>query len=249
MTQVLQADLLPPSWYNYEHTTAVITPDRKDALSRDYRCPTAKSTLGAFAAVNIIMGLLLPIIGRRDVIKKLSLGLLGRRGSLAWIYTGPIGAALHVLSNVVGAAIIKATPGFSALNIGQVILLWTTRPRVSWMIVCLVPFQKEDAIYLSVTTSTLVAELIMQVLSAYYMIYATNFARKQKFYLGSLMESEVPQAKATLLMYAGSILWITAITFAIGSCLWSILGVGDSAKLIMINLRARLARRHVRYLS
>jgi hypothetical protein len=73
-------------------------------------------------------------------------------------------------------------PGFHSINVTQLVLLWCTRPFVSWLIICLVPFLASDEIYLSVATSSLVTEAILQLLGAYYMAVAANFARIQRFY-------------------------------------------------------------------
>jgi hypothetical protein len=139
--------------------------------------------LGAFAAVNAAMFLLVPVLGRRDVIQKLTKGFCGRRGSRMWFLTGPVAVVLHVMSNAIAASLIKSTPGFGAVNVGQLILLWCTRPRLAWMIVALLPWQAKEAIYFSVATSTLLAEVVLQGLGAYYTGIATNYARRQKFYL------------------------------------------------------------------
>jgi hypothetical protein len=188
--------------------------------------------------VNIAMALLVPILGRRDVIKKISFGLAGNRGSALWMLTGPATFALHLISNAIAARLIKSTPGFGSVPIGQLVLLWSTRPRAAWMIVALLPYQAREAIYFSVVTSTLLSEVLLQAIGAYYMFSITNYGRMQKFYsIGRLTGGNIPHGHDALLMYAGAVLWVCAIFFAVGICLWSILGVSNHISSLAMTLR------------
>ena len=189
-------------------------------------CPSASSKLLAFAAVNIAMFLLIPIIGRRTVIKKLSFGFFGRQESRRWYYTGPLAVGLHLASNAVNASIIKSTVGFEDTSIKDLTFFWCTRPRLAWLVVALLPYQAEKSMYFSATASILFGEVILQLFGAYYMGIGANYARRQKFFLrGHLVGTWY--AKQAMIMYAGSMLWLTAVPFAIAACIWSILGVSD----------------------
>jgi predicted TIM-barrel fold metal-dependent hydrolase len=77
-----------------------------------------------------------------------------------------------------------------------------------------------------VAASTLVAEVAMQIIGSVYMGLATQYARKQKFYRIGMLTG-VPRGKDALVMYAGSLLWLTVIAFAILACLSSVLGVSQ----------------------
>jgi hypothetical protein len=194
--------------------------------SLEPRCPTASEKLLAFAAVNIVMCLLIPIIGRRTVIKKLTFGYFGRQESRRWYYTGPLAVALHLASNAVNAAIIKRTAGFEDTSIEMLTFFWCSRPRLSWLIVALLPYQAEKSMYFSTTASILFSEVFLQLFGAYYMGVGANYARRQKFFLkGHLVGSWY--AKQAMIMYAGSILWLVAVPIAITACLWTALGVSD----------------------
>ncbi|OCK89295.1 uncharacterized protein K441DRAFT_681270 [Cenococcum geophilum 1.58] len=208
-------------------------------------CPSTAAKLGAFAAVNIAMALLVPILGRWDVIKQITFGLLGKRGSRAWLLTGPVTVGLHVASNAIGAYLIKSTRGYEAVNIWQLILLWCTRPRLAWMIVALIPWQAKDFIYFSVAASTLLAEVALQILGSICMGLASNYARKQHFYVADRL-SQTPHGQDALVMYAGSLLWLIVILFAIATCAWSILGVNQHIAAFgqIIRGSRRKAKRH-----
>ncbi|ORX98877.1 hypothetical protein BCR34DRAFT_142503 [Clohesyomyces aquaticus] len=125
----------------------------------------------------------------------------------------------------IAALMIKHAPGFGGVNVGQLILLWCTRPRLAWMIIALIPFQASNEIYFSVASSTLVAEVLLQVLGGYYMGVATNYARRQKWYgVGRL--TGTAKGRDAMVMYAGSVMWLSVIVIAIATCVWSLLGLG-----------------------
>ena len=220
LLEVQPSELLPWQWQIRQDATVTAT-------SGNVRhCPSAGAKLGAFAAVNIAMAVLTPILGRRDVVQKLSLGRLGHQGSKLWLLTGPLSALLHISSNAIAATLIKHTPGYSKIDVGNLILLWCTRPRIAWLVIVLIPWGAKDHIYFSVAASTLVAEVAMQIIGSVYMGLATQYARKQKFYRIGMLTS-VPRGKDALVMYAGSLLWLTVIAFAILACLSSVLGVSQ----------------------
>jgi hypothetical protein len=176
--------------------------------------------------VNIFMLLLIPIVTRRTVIKKLTFGYFGRQESRYWYFTGLVAVGLHLASNAANAAIIKGTPGYGNTSIKDLTFFWCTRPRLAWLVVALLPYEAEKSMYFSATASILFGEVILQLFAAYNMVIATNYARRQKFLLkGHLVGSWY--AKQAMIMYAGAILWLTAVPFAVAACMWSVLGVSE----------------------
>jgi hypothetical protein len=147
--------------------------------------------------------------------------------SRGWLLTGPVVLCLHFIGNAINARLIKDTPGFSDVNIGGLVLLWCTRPRLAWMIVVLVPWQAKEAMYFSATASTLLSEVALQIASVSVMGTAVQYARRQKFYHLRSLES-APHGRDAALMYGGALLWLTVLFFALGSCLWAIFGVNET---------------------
>jgi hypothetical protein len=73
-------------------------------------CNTSTSEkLGVFAAVNIVSAILLPILGRRTVVHKLTFGLFGHLGSRWWPLMGVLSALLNVFANLANAYVIRST--------------------------------------------------------------------------------------------------------------------------------------------
>ena len=141
-----------------------------------------------------------------------------------WILMGPLTAVLHIGSNTVGALLIQSTPGYEDIDVGQLILLWCTRPRMAWMVIALIPWQAEKAIYFSVAASSILSEAILQILGSVYMGIATGYAFRQKFYKVARL-THVPHGKDAIAMYVGSLLWLVMIIFAIVACGWTLLDV------------------------
>ncbi|KAK4208328.1 hypothetical protein QBC37DRAFT_296926, partial [Rhypophila decipiens] len=182
-------------------------------------CPSPESNLGVFAAVNLAMLLLTPVLGRRTVVAKLSFGVLGKAHSQGWILMGPIMACMHTAANLINVALIRATPGYGSTSIAMLTMLWFTRPRLAWLVIALVVFQSDEAMYLSCAATTLAAEILLQLLTAYVMGSVANHARRQNFYSlshGRDVLEAVPRGGATgrgdaLAMYAGALLWLVVV--------------------------------------
>lgn len=193
-------------------------------------CPSVQWKLGAFAVVNAVMALLVPVLGRRDVIKRITFGVMGKAGSGWWVMMGPLTVALHLIANAISATLIKRTPGYGDVDIGRLVLLWCTRPRVSWMVVMLLPFDAKNSIYFSVATSSLLAEALLQALGSYYMGVATDYARRQRFYDKRLQGGTTRGGKDAYTMYVGSVMWLSAVVFAMVALGWSIFNMSERIK-------------------
>src|SRR6266480_637273 len=187
------------------------------------------------------MAIAVPILGRRTVVRCITFKICGKLHSRGWLLTGPAVILLHFGSNAINAYLIHQTVGFEQVNIGRLVLLWCTRPRLAWMVVVLVPWQAKEAMYFSVATSTLLSEIVLQIVSSYYMGYAVNYARVQKFFsLGRV--DPTPHGNDALLMYAGALLWLIVIFFALIACASAILDLDKRISSLGATLGARIAK-------
>jgi hypothetical protein len=123
------------------------------------------------------MALLTPILGRRTVVQRVTFGIFGKPHSRGWYLTGPLTVVLHIVSNAANAWMVKRTKGFYQVHTGELMLLWLTRPRMAWMIVILVPWQSRDVMYFGVAASSLFAEVVLQIISTFYIGRAVEYAR------------------------------------------------------------------------
>ncbi|KAK3682404.1 hypothetical protein B0T22DRAFT_539483 [Podospora appendiculata] len=203
-------------------------------------CPSPESSLGVFAAVNVAMLLLTPILGRRTVVSKLTVGLLGKPHSQGWMFMGPVMAALQSAANAGNIALIKATPGYEDTDWKTLMMLWYTRPRLAWLVVFLIQFQVDEAMYFSCAATTLTTEIILQILGSYVMGTVASHARVQKFYTNALAVAAVPRGKDAMLMYVGAIFWLVVVFFTLLAVGTSVLNVSTQIFQIgrLINLDA-----------
>ena len=77
--------------------------------------------------------------------------------------------------------------------------------------------------YFSTAASSLLVELVLQMLGSYDMGVVANYRTRNNFYHGSLYEAQ--QMKYAQMMYAGSLLWLLVTIIAIGAVAWSALHV------------------------
>ncbi|KAH7135653.1 hypothetical protein B0J11DRAFT_166016 [Dendryphion nanum] len=100
-----------------------------------YKCPTVSSLLGTFAAVNGVVSVLAVIFGHRWVVKKLTCGWCGKRGSKSWKYLWILPVGLQLAANACIALLIKRSAGYSGdFKVSELMLFLVARPRLSWII-------------------------------------------------------------------------------------------------------------------
>jgi hypothetical protein len=180
--------------------------------------------LGVFAAVNIVSALLIPILGRRTVVRKLTFGIGGKLGSSGWPLMGVLSACLHVSSNLVNARIIRSVPGYEDVPFAALALLWCTRPRLSWLAVFLATREAEDGMYFNAAASAITTEAILQVLGAVYFGITANYGRKKRFYYIKHLDP-YPRGIDAHIMYAGALLWLITLFFTLVACVACIAGL------------------------
>lgn len=104
-------------------------------------CPSSSAILGTFAAVNVVMSILSLVTGHRLVNKVLSCGMLGgKEYSGAWKYVWILPFGLQLGANAVVGVLISRAPGYTVtnLNVGDLVLLYSARPRLSWIVLTFV---------------------------------------------------------------------------------------------------------------
>lgn len=131
----------------------------------------------------------------------------------SWFSTGMVLAAMQLLANWVNAVLVQGTRGYEDVPVARLVFLWCSMPRLAWLTFLLIGLQPFDAIDFAAGKSCLFAELVLQALSAYYMVLTVDYGRKHNFYFGGLGSAERAQSAKT--MYAGALLWlvITLVPF------------------------------------
>ncbi|KAF2194946.1 hypothetical protein K469DRAFT_698508 [Zopfia rhizophila CBS 207.26] len=111
-----------------------------------HKCPSVSSLLGTFAAVNGVVSLLAVIFGHRLVIKKITCGICGKRGSRAWTWMWIVPVGLQLAANAFIALLIKKSDGYYAdFKISELMLFLVARPRLSWIVLGAFAFKSQKA--------------------------------------------------------------------------------------------------------
>src|SRR5690606_25090671 len=139
---------------------------------------------------------------------------------------------------------IHDTPGYSATHIGELMLLWCTRPRISWFAALLVFVEKEKSMYFSLGASALLSETILQIFTGVYLGRTLRFAAKNDLYENRLYDIlVVSHGKSAMVMCVGAVIWFIAIFGALVQIIWTFSGVGQVIKNALSKKTKRVVER------
>ncbi|PSN73087.1 hypothetical protein BS50DRAFT_596778 [Corynespora cassiicola Philippines] len=200
-------DMIPWNWSlkPFLHSDLVQNTS-PDSIETTQTCQSNEGKLASFAFVNLVS--LLAIIynyagGKPMIVCRLS----------GWFFPGIFLAALQLLANWINAFLVQNTPGYEDVPVIELILLWCTMPRLTWLATLLVRIQPFESTSFSAAASSLFAEFILQLLSAYYMITTVSYGLEHSFYLGSLDGAE--RGGSAKMMYDGALLWLFVVLVAL----------------------------------
>lgn len=137
-----------------------------------------------------------------------------------------ISVALNMFANLINALLVQHTPGFEAVPIGALVLFWCTRPRIAWVATALMKVEEKKSMYFSLGASSLLAEIVLQIVGSPYLGMTVNFARKKGYYRAGKLKG-IPHGWDALIMYAGALLWLVSVGAFLVYHLGLVLGVWD----------------------
>ncbi|KAJ9607203.1 hypothetical protein H2200_008275 [Cladophialophora chaetospira] len=181
-------------------------------------CASPSAELGSFAVINVIVLLVSILLSRRTFVERITFGRCGKVGSSMWILTGVLSFILSVAANFVNALLLHHTPGYGHVPVGSLVLLWSTRPRMAWIVILLVNFQSEGSEYLGSAASAALSETLQQLVGLTYVGQTANYARVNGLFSTSRL-AHIPRAYDATLMYRGSVLVLVSVGFAVISML------------------------------
>lgn len=126
--------------------------------------------------------------------------------SQPWVLGGFSIVALHLCANWLNAVLIQSTFGYANVSITQMILLWCSMTRFTWLTVFPIVFQPLQATTFSTVKSSLFAEFILQMFSAYHMITAVNYGREYSFYSQGM--ARLDRVLNAQFIYVGALIWL-----------------------------------------
>ncbi|KAI0545161.1 hypothetical protein F4679DRAFT_588783 [Xylaria curta] len=131
----------------------------------------------------------------------------------SWFSKGTLIVALQLLANWFNTFLIQTTPGYEDIPVVQLMLLFLSMPRLTWLTILLIGVRSPEALDSSAASSSLFAEVIFQFLSSYYMGMTIDYGRKHNFYSGGLKNAE--RGKPAQLMYVGALIWLVVVCLAL----------------------------------
>ena len=181
-----------------------------------YKCPTIGAQLGSFVFVNGITFIASLILGHRSVVKFITCRMCGSRESSAswWLLSGGASAGLSLGGNAINALLIKHKPGFENVLVRHLVLLWCARPRLAWIGALLAAVGAENSYYTSLGASCTIAEGILQIMASFYIGKTAHWAVISG-YLKHGHLNDIPGAHYAKIMYAGVLLWLITVAFAV----------------------------------
>lgn len=210
------ADYIPWSWRVKSRTFP----------SLDY-CPPAASILGNFAIINVLVSLVSLFLGNSKIVKLITCGCIDGdedddKKSLWWLFMFLFPFGLNLGSNALVAHRYRTVHGFDDFHTWDLTLFYTTRPRLAW--VALVIFMnidtnksKNSTKYMKSAKAAVLAEIVLQIMSSYYMGWTASFATKHGYYHHPTAAPENAN-----IMYAGALLSLISL-FSTLICLVAIL--------------------------
>jgi hypothetical protein len=171
-------------------------------------CASNEWKLGSFALVNIATFLAV-FLSQRTSIHRIARRFLWHPHPWCWFFKGTLIAALQLLANWFNTFLVQKTSGYEDVPVIQLMLLWCSMPRLTWLTILLIGVQPFEAMNFSAAASSLFAEMILQFLSSYYMVMTVNYGREHDFYLGGLERAE--RGRPAKIMYAGALMWLIII--------------------------------------
>ena len=182
-------------------------------------CPSSVSILVNFAIINVLVSLISLLVGNSKFIEKITCGLIDDDDKhISWYYMFIFPLGINLGSNALIAHTYKHTAGFETFSTWELTLFYTTRPRLTWLV--LVFFMNLSAIsseksdksnkYIKAAKAAVAAEVVLQGMSSYYMGWTVSFASKHNYYLNP---SGAP--KNANIMYAGALLSLISLFFTL----------------------------------
>jgi hypothetical protein len=134
-----------------------------------------------------------------------------------WFLRGMSMIGLQVLAYWINALIIGSTPGYEGTSNLEMILLWCSMPRLTWLLFLLIGIQPMEKIDLTAAASALWAEAVFQALSSYHLLKTIIYGFKHSFYFGRLVE--VDTGGSAQLMYFGALMWLIVVGLTVLQCM------------------------------
>ncbi|KAI2713067.1 hypothetical protein DTO012A7_9686 [Penicillium roqueforti] len=214
-------DMIPWGWKlkPFNDSDITYTASLGDARATE-KCASNESKLTSFALVNIATFLGVALSQRIRIIRRVARRLPWNPQPWPWVVKGTLIAALQLFANLFNILLIQQTPGYENVPVIQLMLLWSSMPRPTWLTISLIGVPTFGDLKFFAAGSSLYAEVILQFLSAYYLLMTVHYGRKHHFYFGGMDGAE--RGGPAKMMYAGALAWLIIVSVVIAQVIRAI---------------------------
>jgi hypothetical protein len=124
----------------------------------------------------------------------------------SWIGRALMIVALHVAANFANAAITQSVWGYENVPTIQLVLIWCSLPRSTW-----IPLLR--AMTFDTIASSVCSETILQLLSSFTMVATVRYGWEHNFYNNGM--ERLATSSSAQLMYAGALMWLVIVIIAL----------------------------------
>ncbi|KAF2108916.1 hypothetical protein BDV96DRAFT_255087 [Lophiotrema nucula] len=233
-------DMIPWRWsIKPTRNSSPTSVDRSKSSKLTQTCASTESKLGSLVLINTGTLLALYLVPRTGTMLP-AYGYL--QYSRSWFLAGLTIAALHLIANWINAVLIRSTLGYEDIPIFQLVLLWCSMPRFTWLTILMICVQPFKATSSSAVKSCLFAESILQILSAFHMIATVNYGREHNFYSQGM--GRLATVSSAQFMYAGALMWLVVIIVALVPLIQAIGGINVSARGARVSVSKSQTSKH-----
>jgi hypothetical protein len=224
---------------------------KPDTSIGQHTCPTPAETLGTFAIVNALVVISNLVFGHRKVLNRLTGRFFGHPTSRAWRFMFLVPLTMQLVGNFLVAARYSSIRGYNkSVNVGQLVLFYSARPRLGWLVLRHLRFWgkgkattavrqvpkgwfkwdrvsvdiakgEANGYYEATEYGLCLSETLLQLLSMYY--YGLTAGRA--LVRGYFRDVEVPGVTNPRMMFFGA---FACLLFALPACLAPLLVIQES---------------------
>ncbi|CAI6340891.1 unnamed protein product [Periconia digitata] len=209
-------DMLPWRWTVRPHDSS----NRVDENHSDYiipgECASDDHVVKNFVLIHVVI-VVASFYSQGIAIRQIARAFPWLSYQSSWLVKGIQVAALQLLGNWANAVFVQQTNRYEHVPVIQLILLWCSMPRITWLLFLLLGLRPWNKVNFSAAKSFLLAEMILQALSAYPMLLTINYGREHNFYLRDL--EDVKHSLLARIMYYGALMWLIIVAMTI---LWTV---------------------------
>lgn len=212
-------------WHGLDDWRRLASPTSREIIPWGWTVKSSNTTrqcasngwkLGSLAIVNYVT-LLVILQCQIDGLR----GIVHRFRPRSWFFRGFLIAACQIIANYNNAFGVQRIPGYEDVPTTQLLLLWCTTPRLlTWLPILLLGLQPFETINLSAAGSCLLAEVILQGFSSYYMLMTIQYGIEHNFYFGGGLENAERPWMARM-MYHGALMWLMLIGLVLALLVWA----------------------------